>query len=174
MSEAREKFKVPDTSLLTAVLVMGALYFGREVFVPLALAALLSFLLVPASTLLERWGIRRAPAALIVVFLSLAAIASLGWVMLGQVYNLAVELPQYQQNITQKIDSLHLHSAGRLSNTLAMLSEESRLLRGGAAPATGPALPDAPRPTPEADQELPLSRARISFPRRPTSPSRCA
>lgn len=146
MSEAREKFKVPDTSLLTAVLVMGALYFGREVFVPLALAALLSFLLVPASTLLERWGIRRAPAALIVVFLSLAAIASLGWVMLGQVYNLAVELPQYQQNITQKIDSLHLHSAGRLSNTLAMLSEESRLLRGGAAPATGAALPDAPRP----------------------------
>src|ERR1700727_1363461 len=66
--------------------------------------------------------------------------------MLGQVYNLAVELPQYQQNITQKIDSLHLHSAGRLSNTLAMISEESRQLRGGAAPATGPALPDAPRP----------------------------
>ena len=80
---------------------MAALYFGREVFVPLALAALLSFLLVPASALLERWGIRRGPAALIVVFVSLAAIASLTWVMLGQIYNLAVELPQYQQNITQ-------------------------------------------------------------------------
>ena len=146
MSEAREKLKVPDTSLLTAVLVMAALYFGREVFVPLALAALLSFLLVPASALLERLGIRRAPAALIVVFLSLAAIASLGWIMLGQIYNLAVALPQYQQNITQKIDSLHLHSAGRLSNTLAMLAEESRQLRGGAAPATGDGLPDAPRP----------------------------
>lgn len=146
MSEAREKLKVPDASLLTAVLVMAALYFGREVFVPLALAALLSFLLVPASALLEHWGIRRVPAALIVVFLSLAAIASLGWVMLGQIYNLAVELPQYQQNITQKIDSLHLHSAGRLSNTLAMLSEESRQLRGGVVPATGRALPDPPRP----------------------------
>jgi predicted PurR-regulated permease PerM/GAF domain-containing protein len=146
LSESREKLKVPDTSLLTAVLVMAVLYFGREVFVPLALAALLSFLLVPASALLERLGIRRAPAALIVVFVSLAAIAALGWVMLGQIYNLAVELPQYQQNITQKIGSLHLHSAGRLSNTLAMLSEESRQLRGGVAPATAPALSDAPRP----------------------------
>jgi predicted PurR-regulated permease PerM len=144
-SEVREKLKAPDSSLLTAVLVMAALYFGREVFVPLALAALLSFLLVPASSLLERWGVRRAPAALLVVFLSLAAIASLGWIMLGQIYNLAVELPKYQQNITQKIDSLHLHSAGRLSNTLAMLSEETRQLRGGAPRATAPVLPEAPK-----------------------------
>src|SRR6478752_10125778 len=110
---------------------MAALYFGREVFVPLALAALLSFLLVPLSARLERWGLPRAFASLLVVFLSLAAVATLGWVMLGQVYNLAIELPQYEQNINQKIDPLHLHSEGRLSNTLAMLSNEMRQLRGG-------------------------------------------
>jgi predicted PurR-regulated permease PerM len=117
VSEAREKLKVPDSALLPAILVMATLYFGREVFVPLALAALLAFLLVPVSALLERWGMRRTPAGLLVVFLSLVAVTSLGWIMLGQIYNLAVELPQYQQNINQKIESLHLHSAGRLSNT---------------------------------------------------------
>jgi predicted PurR-regulated permease PerM len=146
VSEAREKLKVPGNSLLPAVLVMATLYFGREVFVPLALAALLSFLLVPVSALLERWGIRRTAASLFVVLLSLVAVASLGWIMLGQIYNLAVELPQYQQNINQKIASLHLHSAGRLSNTLAMLADESKQLRGDAPPTTGTALPDAPRP----------------------------
>jgi predicted PurR-regulated permease PerM len=146
VSEAREKLRVPDNSLLPAILVMATLYFGREVFVPLALAALLSFLLVPVSALLERWGIRRTPAGLLVVFLSLVAVTSLGWVMLGQIYNLAVELPKYQQNINQKIGSLHLHSAGRLSNTLAMLADESKQLRGDAAPAVETALPDAPRP----------------------------
>src|SRR5271154_5344054 len=109
VSEAREKLKGPDSSLLPAILVMATLYFGREVFVPLALAALLSFLLVPVSALLERWGMRRNPAGLIVVFLSLAAVTSFGWIMLGQIYNLAVELPQHQQNISQKIESLQLH-----------------------------------------------------------------
>ena len=146
VSEAREKLKGPDSSLLPAILVMATLYFGREVFVPLALAALLSFLLVPVSALLERWGMRRTPAGLLVVFLSLVAVTALGWIMLGQIYNLAVELPQYQQNINQKIESLHLHSAGRLSNTLAMLTEETKQLRGDAPPATAAALPDAPRP----------------------------
>ena len=146
VSEAREKLKGQDSSLLPAILVMATLYFGREVFVPLALAALLSFLLVPVSALLERWGMRRTPAGLVVVFLSLVAVTTLGWIMLGQIYNLAVELPQYQQNINQKIESLHLHSAGRLSNTLAMLTEETKQLRGDAPPATAAALPDAPRP----------------------------
>jgi predicted PurR-regulated permease PerM len=146
VSEAREKLKGQDSSLLPAILVMATLYFGREVFVPLALAALLSFLLVPVSALLERWGMRRTPAGLVVVFLSLVAVTTLGWIMLGQIYNLAVELPQYQPNINQKIESLHLHSAGRLSNTLAMLTEETKQLRGDAPPATAAALPDAPRP----------------------------
>jgi predicted PurR-regulated permease PerM len=146
VSEAREKLKVPDSSLLPAILVMATLYFGREVFVPLALAALLSFLLVPVSALLERWGLRRTPAGLLVVFLSLVAVTALGWIMLGQIYSLAVELPQYRQNINQKIESLHLHSAGRLSNTLAMLTEETKQLRGDAPPAPATALPDAPRP----------------------------
>jgi predicted PurR-regulated permease PerM len=146
VSEAREKLKVPDSSLLPAILVMATLYCGREVFVPLALAALLSFLLVPVSALLERWGMRRTPAGLLVVFLSLVAVTALGWIMLGQIYNLAVELPQYKENINQKIESLHLHSAGRLSNTLAMLTEETKQLRGDAPPATTTVLPDAPRP----------------------------
>jgi predicted PurR-regulated permease PerM len=145
-TDVREALKPASSSLLTIVLVMAALYFGREVFVPLALAALLSFLLVPASIRLERWGLPRAVASLLVVFLSLASVATLGWVMLGQVYNLAIELPQYEQNITQKIDALHLHSAGRLSNTLAMLSNEMRQLRGGTAPPiTVPLIPGPPR-----------------------------
>jgi len=145
-TEVREALKPASTSLLTIFLVMAALYFGREVFVPLALAALLSFLLVPLSARLERWGLPRAFASLLVVFLSLAAVATLGWVMLGQVYNLAIELPQYEQNINQKIDALHLHSAGRLSNTLAMLSNEMRQLRGGTPPPTAvPLIPDPPR-----------------------------
>src|SRR6201991_382705 len=76
--------------------------------------------------------------------------------MLNQVYNLAIELPQYEQNITQKVDKLHLHSAGRLSNTLAMLSNEMRQLRGGApAPTPVPLIPEPPRKRSRAKSTTP-------------------
>src|SRR6476646_11892756 len=42
------------TVALTAF-VIAALYFGRDLLIPLALAALLTFLLSPLVTRLERW-----------------------------------------------------------------------------------------------------------------------
>jgi predicted PurR-regulated permease PerM len=131
LSEARENLKHPDSALLTGILIVVVLYFAREVFVPLALAGLIAFVLAPAANRLERWGMRRTPAALLVIILSLATVAVLGWVLLGQIYSLAVELPQYQQNVTDKIGSLHLDTAGRLSRTVEMLNGLNKRLKSG-------------------------------------------
>lgn len=139
MSETRENLRGTDSTLVTAILVMAVLYFAREVFVPLALAGLLAFLLAPVASQLERWRVRRTPAALLVIFLALAGAGSLGWLVLGQIYNLAVELPQYQQNVTTKIDALHLNSAGRLSSTAQMVANIRNQLRGGKE--TAPIMP---------------------------------
>lgn len=131
LSEARENLKRTDNALLTGILAVAVLYFAREVFVPLALAGLIAFVLAPAAERLERWGIRRTPAALVVIFLSLATVAVLGWVLMGQIYSLAVDIPQYQQNVTDKIESLHLDSAGKLSATIEMLNGLSKRIRSG-------------------------------------------
>ena len=131
LNEARERLRGTDSALMTAILVAGVLYFARDIFIPLALAGLLSFLLAPAANWLERWKLKRLPAALMVILLCVAALGSLGWALLGQVYNLAVELPQYQQNVTEKINSLHLHSNGRLSDTLTMLANDRKQLMNG-------------------------------------------
>jgi predicted PurR-regulated permease PerM/GAF domain-containing protein len=131
LSEARENLKHPDSTLLTGILIVVALYFAREVFVPLALAGLIAFVLAPAANRLERLGMRRTPAALLVIILSLATVAVLGWVLLGQIYSLAVELPQYQQNVADKIGALHLDSAGRLSRTVEMLNSLNKRLKSG-------------------------------------------
>lgn len=131
LSEARDKLKRTDGKLVTGILVIAVLYFARDVFIPLALAGLLAFLLAPAATRLERWGVNRILAALLVILLSLAGTAVLGWVVLGQIYNLAVELPQYQQNVTEKLDSLHLNSAGRLTTTVEMLTSLSKQIKNG-------------------------------------------
>ena len=140
LTDGRESLKRPDSAFLTGIAVVAVLYFAREVFVPLALAALIAFVLAPGASRLERLGLRRTPAALIVIFLSLAGVAVLGWVLLGQIYNLAGEIPQYQQNMRDKIQSLHLDSAGKLSSTVEMLNGLNKRISSGTS-ATAPVLP---------------------------------
>lgn len=140
LSEARDNVKRADTALFTGILIVAMLYFAREVFVPLALAALIAFVLAPAALRLERFGIKRTPAALLVILLALAAGAVLGWALLGQIYSLAVELPQYQQNVANKIGSLPVDSAGRLSGTIEMLDSLNKRIRSGSS-AIAPVLP---------------------------------
>ncbi|GAC1356306.1 MAG: hypothetical protein NVSMB3_02460 [Acidobacteriaceae bacterium] len=144
IKEVRERLAGTDSTLVTGILVTAILYFAREVFVPLAMAGLLAFLLAPAATQMERWGMKRAPAGMLVILLSLAGVGTLGYLVLGQIYNLAIELPQYQQNVTGKIEALHLNSAGRLSSTVEMLSSVSKQITSGGAP-TPPIVPVTPR-----------------------------
>ena len=65
------------------VVVVAALYFGREVFVPLALAILLSFVLGPVVLKLRRLHLGRIPAVLVTVLLAFVVIFALG-AMIGQ------------------------------------------------------------------------------------------
>ena len=55
------------TVLLTSF-VIGTLYFARDLLIPLALSVLLTFLLAPLVTRIERW-IGRIAAVLLVVAL---------------------------------------------------------------------------------------------------------
>lgn len=126
--EARDRTKSNGTGLIAGILILAVLYFARDVFIPLALAGLLAFLLTPLANRLERAGIRRTPAALLVIALAFSVLTATGWVVLGQIYNLAIELPQYQQNITDKVQKLHLNSAGELTSTVQMMANISKEL----------------------------------------------
>jgi len=71
----------PPTSLGTlavAVVIVVSLYFGREVFVPMALAVLLSFALGPLVLLLRRWHLGRVPAVIVAVLLAFSIIGGIG------------------------------------------------------------------------------------------------
>src|ERR1044071_6060091 len=79
--------------LAVAVITVASLYFGREVFVPMALAILLSFALGPPVLLLRRWRIGRAPAIAAVVILAFAVIVGVGVLIGSQLAHLAENLP---------------------------------------------------------------------------------
>ena len=104
-----EEFKPAVRGLAAAVvaaIIIGALYFGREVFVPIALAILLSFVLAPLVRLLQRWHIPRGLSVISVVLLAFMSIFALGGVIATQVAELAGDLPRYQFTMREKIKSL--------------------------------------------------------------------
>ena len=98
--------------LVATVIVVGALYFGRDVFVPLALAGLLSFALAPLIAALRRRGLPRTPAVLTVVILAFLGIFVFGFVVAGQVSQLGASLPRYEYNIREKVRSLQSSAPG--------------------------------------------------------------
>ena len=92
--------------LLIATIVIGALYFGREVLLPLALAILLSFVLTPPLLLLRRVKVPRVLAVSLVVITAFAIIGGLGWLISREATKLAVELPSYRLTLSEKVKSL--------------------------------------------------------------------
>ena len=118
---------IPPTSLGTlavGVVTVAALYFGREVVVPMALAILLGFALAPLVLLLRRWHLGRVPSVIAVVVLAFLMIVGIGAFVGNQLAHLAGELPGYQTNIAQKIRSLRdtTTKGGVVDRTSAMLS----------------------------------------------------
>src|SRR6476661_7593691 len=129
--------------LLLLAFVIAALYFGRSVLVPIALATLITFLLSRLVTRLERW-IGRIAAVLVTVIAMFTIFAGASWVIGRQVIDLADKLPEYQANITTKIRSLRLPAGGplaRLSSSMRAL--QSELAAPGPAPSTDRARGDS-------------------------------
>ena len=97
---------MPHHTPLIATIVIGALYFGREILVPLALAILLSFVLTPPLLLLRRIKVPRILAVGLVVGAAFLVIFVIGWLLSAQVTQLAGELPKFQTVLTKKVGDL--------------------------------------------------------------------
>jgi predicted PurR-regulated permease PerM len=99
-------------NLAVTVLIVTALYFAREVLVPVALAVLFSFVLAPFVIRLQSWRVPRTLSALVAVFIGFSIIFSLGGLMVSEANRLAEELPGYQQTLREKIQGLRGVAAG--------------------------------------------------------------
>ena len=80
--------------LIAFVLAIAALFFGRELFIPLALALVFSFLLTPLVSLLEKIRLRRVPSVLAVLVLSFTLAGAVAWGVASQLVQIMVELPE--------------------------------------------------------------------------------
>jgi predicted PurR-regulated permease PerM len=120
-------------TLAVGVIVIAALYVGREVFVPLALAILLSFALGPFVMLLRRWHFGRVPSIVAAVMLAFLLISCIGVLLGSQLVEFAQTLPRYETNIAQRIQSLRSTAAdsGIVGRASAMPHGLRKSLRPG-------------------------------------------
>jgi predicted PurR-regulated permease PerM len=114
-------------TVLVAAAIVAALYFGREVLLPMALAVLLSFVLAPPVKILQRLYLPRFAAVAIVVLLAFGLISGLATLLFAQVSQLAGDLPRYQSNLGEKIQALR--GAATASGTLEQASQVLRNLQ---------------------------------------------
>jgi predicted PurR-regulated permease PerM len=89
-----------------STLFVAILYWAQAILIPIALAMLLTFLLAPVVTRLQRWGILRGLSVSLVVLLTILLLGGTLWLAGLQLRNLAEELPRYRANIRQKIGDL--------------------------------------------------------------------
>ena len=138
------------TRLGTFVLVVAVLRLGQGVLLPVAFAALLTFLLSPLVVRLGRWGVPKAGAILLAVSLTFGVIGGIGWIVATQAISLVSELPNYEQNLHHKIEVLKRpDGAGVLSRLVVMLDQLDRDLeeQGPPKPAISAARTE-PAPVP--------------------------
>ena len=117
------------TAILT-VIIISMLYFGRDIFVPVALAILLSFVLAPLVGILQRIHVPRGLAVVSVVVVAFMLIFTMGSLLAAQLTQLAGDLPRYQSTISEKIQAFRDTKAGRgtLERASDMLKDLSKEL----------------------------------------------
>ncbi|APH58243.1 putative membrane spanning protein [Granulibacter bethesdensis] len=114
-------------AVVIGVVVVAALYLGREVLVPITLAVLLSFVLSPLVSVLRRLWMPRFIAVVLAVLLALGIILALGGLIGTQLAQLADNVPRYQSTILDKADMLRdwaMIRAGHLAERFGSFGHE--------------------------------------------------
>jgi predicted PurR-regulated permease PerM len=113
------------TNFVVLAIVVAALYFTRDILVPIALAVLLSVLLAPLVRILQRWRLPRWLAVLCTVAGALAVALSLATMVMIEVNQLVNDLPRYQATLASKVHNLRdaVGSVGLLKNASSMLKD---------------------------------------------------
>lgn len=124
----------PLLALAGGVLVVFVLYVAQALLVPIALAILITFVLTPAATWLERW-LGRVPAVLVAVTLVFTILGLAGWGLARQLNYLAEDLPRYRVNILAKIADVR--GAGK-GGSVEKLQETLEDIKSGIDQAEAP------------------------------------
>nr|WP_255484642.1 AI-2E family transporter [Duganella sp. 1224] len=96
--------------------VLALLYFGRDVLIPITLAFIFSFLIAPFVRALRHLGLGQTTSVCTGVLVVTVALLAIGAVIVQQVGMMGASLPQYQDTIASKLETLDELTRGTLGS----------------------------------------------------------
>jgi predicted PurR-regulated permease PerM len=149
LTTAEDFPQAPRMTLPRIATIVGAaavLYVAQDIFLPLAIAMLITFALSPLVTKLRNTGLPLIWTVLVVVTATVAAMTLFTLVVSSQIGQLAQNLPTFRANIIAKVDSLkEAGGEGSLVSRLTEMVTDINAQVGQAMPDDG-ATPSRPLP----------------------------
>jgi predicted PurR-regulated permease PerM len=109
--------------LLALVLIVAALFFARDVFIPLTLGLLLSFLLSPVVNRVQRWGVPNITAVVTTAAIAFIFLATLFTLLGRELTTLVGDLPKHKHELVAKARSFAGMTTG-VGGSLGKLADE--------------------------------------------------
>lgn len=122
-----------------AAATIATLYFGQDVLIPITLAFILSFILSPLVSGLQRLRLPRVPAVLLTVMVALGFIGSVGMLIATQTAALSESAPKYARTLETKVQGLQGSVMTRFNAISKSLGLNRAPGRQTAAPSLYPA-----------------------------------
>ncbi len=123
------------SAVTIAAVLVGVLYWGRAILIPVALAVFFTFVLAPLVNALQRRRVPRVAAVLLVMTATGLASVGTGWVLGQQLAGLMRTLPDNAERIKGKITTVREWAGGGESRMLKFLGEIQQTIAPPAAPA---------------------------------------
>lgn len=98
----------PWVSLLTLVLVVGILYTGKGVLLPLALGIVLAFILTPLVRMFDRMRLPRFAGVALTMSIALGVVGGISYIVVDQFAELSTEISQYTSSMRRKVGQLRM------------------------------------------------------------------
>src|SRR5260370_29504900 len=99
----RDRAQSNTETVVLVFTIVAALYFTRDILIPLAFALTFTFMLTPVVTYLEKLRVGRVLPVVFTVLVSLTLAACITWILPNQLAHVASQLPTYRQNIHSNI-----------------------------------------------------------------------
>jgi predicted PurR-regulated permease PerM len=130
-------------AVITSVVVIAALYFGKDLLIPFALALLLTFLLSPPVSWLEKLRLGHTLSVFLVLVVALGIAGSVIWLGFQQLSGIVQSLPNYQANMIRKLEAIRNPAGPGIIGVAQKLDQLKTSLAANRLESEGKGNPDA-------------------------------
>jgi predicted PurR-regulated permease PerM len=117
--------------LLLTALLGGLLFFGKPLFMPLAIAGMLAMVFIPCCRWLEKKGLSRTAASICCGMAFILAVGGILALMIWQVGHITADISQIKENFSRGSDRIHQYFRDELKLGRA---EERKIIPSPATP----------------------------------------